>query len=51
MVKVVDDSGILLERFYDLCGNYDKYGVLFFSMFNYFLKYSISVVFNCNRFV
>lgn len=51
MAKVADDSGIPLERFYDLRGNHDKYGVPPSSTLNYFSKYSISAAFNRNRLV
>ncbi|KAG0554862.1 hypothetical protein KC19_12G126000 [Ceratodon purpureus] len=44
--KVVDDSGIPLNRFNDLRGNHDSYGVPPSSMLDYFSKYSISAALN-----
>ena len=46
MRKVVDDSGIPLDRFTDMRGNHDKYGVPPSSTLDYFPKYSISAALN-----
>jgi hypothetical protein len=44
--EVVDDSGIPLNRFTDMRGNHDKYGVPPSSTLDYFPKYSISAALN-----
>ena len=46
MQKVVEDSCIPLNRFNDLPGNHDRYGVPPSSRLNYFSRYSISAVLN-----